>query len=170
MPAQTTREESAGKPVFRLIYRSHSLIDPEDRSYELASIFTTARQNNRGHEITGALMVADGTFVQALEGSESEVRALFAVICEDGRHDEVTVLEQTSAARVFGRWAMAEVSGGEGPDIRLVGNAKAGKIVAMGKDPSITPEQEQVLGFMRDAVGSGAGRYGEVDVRSMQST
>jgi hypothetical protein len=154
MPTESSSDGDVAESVFRLIYRSHSLIAAVDRSSELASIFTSARRNNRGHEITGALMVSDGVFVQALEGAEGEVRELFEVIRGDSRHDRVKLVQQTVAPRTFGRWAMAEVSAGQGHDVRLVSNAKAGEIVAMGKDPSITPVQEQVLAFMRDAATS----------------
>ena len=100
-------------------------------------------------------MVSDGVFVQTLEGAEDEVRELFDVIRGDSRHDQVKLVQQTVAPRTFGRWAMAEVSADNGPDMRLVSNAKAGGIVTIGKDPSITPVQEQVLTFMRDAATSG---------------
>ncbi len=154
MPTESSSDGDVAESVFRLIYRSHSLIDSVDRSSQLASIFTSARRHNRGHEITGALMVSDGVFVQALEGAESEVRQLFEVIRADSRHDRVKLVQQTVAPRTFGRWAMAEVTAGDGPDIRLASNAKAGEIVALGRDPSITPVQEQVLSFMRDAATS----------------
>ena len=147
----TQSDPSATDSVFRLVYRSHSLIDEEDRSAQLASIFRAARQNNRSHAITGALLVTDSTFVQTLEGDEPEVHALFDHIRGDRRHDGVTVLEETSADRTFGRWAMAEVSTGGHADRRLVSNPKSGEIVAMGKDPSITPAQEELLAYMRDA-------------------
>jgi hypothetical protein len=154
MPTESSSDGDVAEPVFRLIYRSHSLINAVSRSSELASIFTSARRNNRGHEITGALLVSNGVFVQALEGAEGGVRELFEVIRADRRHDQVKLVQQTVAPRTFGRWAMAEVSDDEGPDIRLVSNAKVGEIVAMGKDPSITPVQEQVLRFMRAAAAS----------------
>jgi hypothetical protein len=154
MPTESSSDGDVAEPVFRLIYRSHSLIDAVDRSSELASIFTSARRNNRGHEITGALLVSNGVFVQALEGAEGEVRELFDVIRGDSRHDQVKLVQQTVAPRTFGRWAMAEVAAAEGPDIRLVSNTKVGEIVAMGRDPSITPVQEQVLTFMRAAATS----------------
>jgi hypothetical protein len=152
----TSADETATDTVFRLIYRSHSLITDEERSAELASIFTTARQNNHGHQITGALMVSDGSFVQALEGDEAQVRSLFDAIREDRRHEDVTLLEESEAPRIFGRWAMAKVAHDEGPDIRLASHAGGTQIVAIGKDPSITAAQEEVLSFMRDALAGGA--------------
>ncbi len=156
MPAESLTDTTPAESVFRLIYRSESLIEPEQRSVELASIFTTARNNNRGLAITGALMVTDTAFVQALEGDENEVKALYESIEKDSRHEHVNLVEQTVAPRTFGRWAMAEVATDDRPDRRLVSNPSSGEIVKMGKDPSITPEQEQLFALMRDAARDGA--------------
>jgi hypothetical protein len=49
---------------------------------------------------------------------------------------------------------MARVSEDGRPDIRLLSNAKAGKIVEAGPDYHISPEQESVLEFMRSSVTS----------------
>ncbi len=149
--------ESEPEPVFRLIYSSHSKIEPERASTELGEIFATARRNNRQIGVTGALVVADEWFAQTLEGEESAVRELYERIATDSRHEQVTVLEATNVEdRTFGRWAMARVSEGGGPDIRLLSNAKAGKIVEAGADHHISPEQETVLAFMRGSLTSAA--------------
>lgn len=141
-------------PVFRLIYNSHSRIAPEQSISELGAIFTSARRNNKRLGITGALVVTDDAFVQALEGDESAVRSLYDGISRDARHDRVTVLEEGLVdGRTFGRWAMAKVAEDGGPDIRLLSNAARGKIVAAGADHHVTPEQEQLLAFMRGSVG-----------------
>ena len=47
---------------------------------------------------------------------------------------------------------MAKVADGGGPDIRLMSNASVGQIVAAGPDSHVTPEQEQVIGFMRESL------------------
>jgi predicted sulfurtransferase len=141
-------------PVFRLIYRSHSRIPLDQRRTELGNIFTTARRNNRDRGVTGALVLAEDGFVQALEGDEAAVRDLYAQITRDPRHDQCSVLEeQTIDGRTFGRWAMAKVAADDGPDIRLMSNAQKGVIVlAPGQDHSITDDQETVLAFMRTAL------------------
>jgi hypothetical protein len=138
--------------VFRLIYSSHSRIDPSERSTELGDIFATARRTNRRLGVTGALVLTDDAFAQALEGDESVVRDLYDTICEDPRHASVTLLEETVDDRVFGRWAMARVSEHGGPDIRLLSNADRRRIVAAGPDEHVTAQQERVLSFMRDSV------------------
>ena len=139
------------EPTFRLMYRSHSLIAADKRKTSLGSIFTTARRNNRQ---LGALVISDDHFVQALEGDESVVRDLYARIGQDSRHEDVTLLEaEVVDGRVFGRWAMAKVATDGGSDIRLMSNASKGVIVATpGADPSVTPEQETVLAYMRDSI------------------
>lgn len=142
---------AASQPTFRLIYRSHSLIPADQSRTELGEIFATARRKNRELGITGALVISGDAFVQALEGDERAVRALYATICEDPRHDDLAILEETTVAgRTFGRWAMARVDEDGGADIRLVSNASKGVIVAAKRgDSTITPEQEAVLATMR---------------------
>ena len=151
-PGMPEANDSTG-PVFRLVYSSRSRIDADERKSELGAIFTFARRNNRALGITGALVVTDDAFAQTLEGEETAVRELYERIREDARHDEVTLLQaETVGGRVFGRWAMAEVSGTGGPDTRLLSNADRGVIVAAGPDERVTAEQEPVLAFMRESI------------------
>jgi hypothetical protein len=139
--------------VFRLIYSSHSRIAEGEAKAELGAIFTTARRNNKRLGVTGALVITGDAFAQTLEGDEVVVRELYESICGDSRHDRVTLLdEETVDGRTFGRWAMAQVSEDGGPDIRLMSNADKGKIVAASPDSHVTPDQETVLGFMRDSI------------------
>lgn len=149
------RDVDQAEPIFRLIYSSHSLIDPNAHRAGLGAIFNTARRNNRRLGVTGALVISDDAFVQALEGDEPVVRDLYTSIGHDERHESVSVLEeQTVPARIFGRWAMAKVAADGGPDIRLLSNASRGVIVTAPGDPTITAEQETVLAFMRGALSA----------------
>jgi hypothetical protein len=151
--AEQTTDGGENEPVFRLMYRSHSLIERGEQIAQLGAIFTRARQNNRERQITGALMINDDAFVQVLEGAEAPVRALFAQIARDERHDQVRVIEEQDVdGRTFGRWAMARVGESGGPDIRLFSNAAKAAIVTAPTDPSITPAQESVLAAMREAL------------------
>jgi hypothetical protein len=137
---------------FRLIYRSRSRIATEERSAALADIFGVARSNNKQAGITGALLVTDHWFVQALEGDEPTVRRLYDRIRDDARHDEVTVIESTAVdERVFSRWAMAEVSKLGHADIPL--HVTEGRIHTAAREP-VTREQSAVLKTMRDTVGA----------------
>jgi hypothetical protein len=134
--------------VFRLIYRSRNLISPDDRKTELGSLFSAARSSNKKQAITGALLVHGDWFAQVLEGREEPVRALFAQIEQDGRHDRVVVLEEGPAQRVFGRWAMARVSAEGEPDIPLIAHRDG---IAPAASRGTTPDQEAVLDVMRQA-------------------
>src|SRR3982751_2776801 len=110
--------------MFRLIYRSQSRIAPEESTPELGDIFAAARRNNKRLDVTGALVITDDSFAQALEGDEAVVRELYERISGDPRHEDVELLGAESVGdRAFGRWAMAKVAEGGGPDIRLVSNA-----------------------------------------------
>ena len=138
---------------FRLIYRSRSRIAEEERSTALASIFGVARSNNKQAGVTGALLVTDHWFVQALEGDEPTVRRLYEQIRDDQRHDEVTVSESTAVdERAFSRWAMAEVSKLGRADIPL--HVTDGQIHAAAAERPLTRAQFAVLKTMRDTIGA----------------
>ena len=137
---------------FRLIYRSRSRIAPEDRPTVLAQIFDVARSKNKQAGVTGALLVTDNWFVQALEGEEPVVQRLYEHIRDDARHDEVTVIESATVdERVFGRWSMAEVSKLGRADIPL--HDHEGKIHSAAPRP-VTREQSVVLKTMRNTIGA----------------
>ena len=158
---QTDFARSASKAivpdvVFRLIYRSKSLIPAEKLEEELGSILRAARHKNAERGITGALLLYDDWFAQTLEGDEAEVRALYAIIEKDKRHASVQLREEgVSVTRVFSRWAMAMVGEHGSPDIPLTATTSG---TAEAAARSTTPEQEQILGLMRDATrGYGRG-------------
>jgi hypothetical protein len=139
--------------VFRLVYRSQSRIDPDESKAALGGIFTTARRNNKRLGITGALVITEDAFAQALEGDEAAVRGLYDTIRQDPRHENVTLLEAGEVSeRVFGRWAMAKVAPDGGPDIRVLSNAGKGNLVLASPDGHVTAEQETVLAVMRDSI------------------
>src|SRR3954466_2436922 len=82
-----------GESTFRLMYRSRTLIPQDQRKVELGRLFSEARSNNKKQGITGALLLSEDWFVQVLEGEEDAVRALFAHIERDARHESVSVRE-----------------------------------------------------------------------------
>ena len=149
-----TAPDEAGT-VFRLIYRSHSRIPPDDRPGALADIFREARANNTQAGITGALLVTDHWFVQELEGTEPVVRSLYERICGDHRHDQVTLIEAGPVEdRAFSRWAMAQVSATGSADIPL--EATEGEIHPTTGEPfaHLTKDQFTVLRAMRNTIGA----------------
>jgi hypothetical protein len=93
--------------LFSLAY--HSIAQPVMRSRAARKeLIATAHVNNRKHNITGMLLFAEGAFVQVLEGDEASVRALFARIERDTRHEQVTLIcEAAVPKRAFSFWSMA---------------------------------------------------------------
>ncbi|WP_439477882.1 BLUF domain-containing protein [Brevundimonas sp.] len=93
--------------LYRLVYRSDSLIDHDDvRS--LDEIFRVSVRNNRRDNITGALALPDGKFVQVIEGRRRDVDALMVRLRADARHTNIAVLGSWDiATRLFPGWAMA---------------------------------------------------------------
>jgi hypothetical protein len=138
--------------VFRLIYRSRSRISANERKRVLGEIFSVARTSNKKIDVTGALLITDEEFVQALEGSEPVVYELYDKIYKDKRHEHVEILASGSVPeRVFGRWAMAKVSADGEPDIPLLSNVNKGGISAAQPGPT-TAAQDTVLDLMRQAL------------------
>jgi Sensors of blue-light using FAD len=142
--------------VFRLIYRSKSLIAADKLDEELGSILRAARHKNAERGITGALLLYDDWFAQTLEGEEGEVRAIYDHIAKDKRHTSVQLREESvSTSRVFSRWAMAMVGEHGSPDIPLMATASG---TTEGGARGTTPEQDKILEIMRDATrGYGLG-------------
>ena len=137
--------------VYRLIYRSRSVIPEQDRRAELGRLFTAARSHNKQLGITGALLLLGDCFVQTLEGVEAEVQALLGRIRADARHDSLELLETGLVdGRVFGRWSMAKVADEQDqPDLPLIAHVKGISPAAPRGDS--TPDQEAVLQVMREA-------------------
>ena len=145
----TEPRDTTADATFRLMYRSRQQLDPENRTAELSNLFTQARSKNKGHRITGALLVSGDWFVQVLEGDEAHVRTVFGRIQDDPRNDAVELLSAESVEeRVFGRWSMAKVSVEGDPDIPLI--AVVGEISsATGR--GTTAQQDRLLEVMREA-------------------
>ncbi|MEO1290035.1 MAG: BLUF domain-containing protein [Chloroflexota bacterium] len=74
---------------------------------DLKSILEQARRNNQEQDITGLLLYRNGLFIQALEGDEQQVDAIFDVIKDDPRHTNVLVLYKNKIReRNYQDWSM----------------------------------------------------------------
>ena len=77
---------------------------------ELEEILVNARRSNGAKGITGALVYAEGLFLQILEGDRIRVDELMAKIRRDVRHETVIVLREGEIpSAMFGSWKMAYV-------------------------------------------------------------
>lgn len=84
---------------------------------EVDAILASARRRNPMCGVTGALLVTEGRFVQALEGEREAVQATFDRISRDPRHEDIEVLSSQFADRPrFTEWSMAFV--GDTPALR----------------------------------------------------
>jgi hypothetical protein len=91
--------------MFYIIYVSDAK-EPFSNT-ELVELLIKSRASNTKLNISGMLLYKDGSFMQFLEGEESEVRKLLTVIDKDPRHQNIKVLEEgISSKREFGEWAM----------------------------------------------------------------
>lgn len=90
----------------RTIYCSHATV-PVENPLNLAELLGVSARNNERDEITGALVFADGIFIQALEGREHVVDALMSRLRADTRHRDLNVLgEDFAIERAFPVWIM----------------------------------------------------------------
>ena len=145
-----TVEPGSHEPVFRLVYRSRLRLPTRDSRAVLGAIYGRARAKNAELGVSGALLVWNESVVQVLEGEEATVRALFATIHDDPRHDSVAVIsEGPVAGRVFGRWAMAAVADEGVPDIALLLSPGKGGTASR---PPTTPEQDDLLDELREVL------------------
>ena len=91
--------------MFSLVYVSTALrlMQPA----QMHGLLRASRKRNAQAGVTGVLLYSGGTFMQALEGEEAVVRALYERIARDPRHTDPTVLvAETTTARQFGFWRM----------------------------------------------------------------
>lgn len=70
--------------------------------FELRKLFNFCRVENKHRGITGILIYKEGTFIQLLEGDESEISSLFEYIILDSRHNQITkVLDRSIKQNIF---------------------------------------------------------------------
>src|SRR3954462_416334 len=101
----------------QLIYSSRwSDVARRDIDLTLQQIVGKSIQNNRLVDVTGFLLAREGLFLQLLEGPDRGVGATFKRITADERHNEITVISDTSAdRRLFQQWNMAAAQEADAP-------------------------------------------------------
>lgn len=91
--------------MFNLVYWSNATKPYTDG--ELLEMLTLYREKNTRLGITGLLLYKEGAFIQALEGEEATVRALFTKIRGDPGHYQVSLLQTIPIPkRQFPDWSM----------------------------------------------------------------
>jgi hypothetical protein len=118
--------------LLRVIYvsRATGTIEPT----ALEALMNEARLHNEKVGISGILCSVRGYFLQALEGSETEVMPLYASILRDARHQQSALLSiGLVSSRAFPQWAMALV---EGEPLGAEMHARLVDQVLLDRDPS----------------------------------
>jgi len=105
-------------PISRLLYTSRSCLVPAELTVEqqVSNMAARAAMRNKELGITGVLVFVEDQFIQLLEGEGPAVEQVFERICCDFDHAQVRLVDLVGVKdRMFGRWHMAELSGGEDP-------------------------------------------------------
>lgn len=98
--------------VFMLIQltyasRTSRVLGPSD----VKDILQTSQRNNSAVGVTGALCLANGIFLQQLEGDRDVVSRVYQRILGDGRHKDPVILDfSETASRRFSTWSMGLIS------------------------------------------------------------
>lgn len=94
--------------LIRLIYASRTVrLGPMD----VKDILASSRRNNAPLGITGALCLANGIFLQCLEGDRGVVNALYHRLLGDPRHADTQVLSlEEITKRAFTEWSMGLIA------------------------------------------------------------
>ena len=102
--------------MLSLIYVSSSV--REMNAEELLDILKVSRENNVASDVTGLLLYKGGNFMQALEGPDDVVMALYEKIKKDPRHKDVSIIStEQIQKRQFSGWEMA-FTNLDNPEIR----------------------------------------------------
>ena len=76
-------------------------------SEDLLSLLDESRRNNEKLGVTGLLLYANGTFLQAVEGEAEVVDALIERICNDSRHQHIKMLRRVEIDEPqYAEWSM----------------------------------------------------------------
>lgn len=98
-----------GLELERIVYISRARGDADSLALQV-DILATSQRNNARDNLTGALMIHNGQFLQVLEGAAQDLDRLMKRLAADPRHNMVEVLERGPiASRRFSGWAMASV-------------------------------------------------------------
>ena len=87
--------------------RTATILGPGD----VKDILQSSARNNQAAGVTGALCLANGIFLQQLEGDRQAVNTLYHRILKDPRHKDPAVLDLSEiAVRQFGSWSMGLIA------------------------------------------------------------
>ena len=93
------------QPLVAKTYLSQSKLDWTDEAID--ELLERSKRNNATIKITGAMIYANGYFMQLIEGPQIAVDELYSAIEADPRHEVLSLLHnQEIKDRHFSDWAM----------------------------------------------------------------
>jgi hypothetical protein len=135
--------------LYAISYTSSAVLLPTDQ--QLETLLHKARARNLREQVTGALLYAEGTFHQYIEGPEASVLRVYDLILRDPMHHRIfEMVREPIDAREFPGWSMAF------RDTALVRGAPAdGKLIELLADPSdrLTPGRLLLNAFWCKSAG-----------------
>lgn len=146
--------------TFQLIYSSVSSTPMQ--MDELEELLEHAQSSNPGHGITGALVYADGHFLQILEGERGAVLDLMDRIAKDLRHETIAVLQAGDVPQpAFAAWEMAYVSATPQQVVQWAGLTASVQLPEVWADIREDPARaaqltQSILGVLVGEAGPGA--------------
>jgi hypothetical protein len=102
------------QPLIEIIYMSRSTFTPSrlvmNIEPNVARILAKSRINNRRNGLVGVLYFGDGCFFQCLQGEETAVDALYALLQSDNRHQDLKLFSRKQiSALAYADWSMKYV-------------------------------------------------------------
>lgn len=93
--------------IDQLVYISQSRLRPDEAEAALIDIAQMAHRLNQQNQITGALALVDGYFVQLLEGAPAALDLLMIHLQFDQRHSHIEVVARAAVPkRAIPNWGM----------------------------------------------------------------
>jgi hypothetical protein len=99
--------------LIHFVYVSRATFKPFDAGSEsgldanVVKILNQSRKNNQKRNLVGALYYGSGCFFQCLEGTKSDIDALYATLLNDPRHKDLKILSSKPIDRIhFTSWEM----------------------------------------------------------------
>jgi Sensors of blue-light using FAD len=133
--------------TYQIIYSSEAATPMQ--ADDLRELLDYARRNNGAKGITGALIYAEGMFLQILEGDRVLLHDLMAKIRKDVRHESVLVLREGEVSTaVFSSWKMAYVSATSKQVAKWVGASAANDTTDSPSEAA--DEQNRTAQFAQD--------------------
>ena len=94
----------------RAIYVSQAVGNAGSNLLSVAEILGVSERNNRRDRLTGELLAHDGWFLQALEGTRTDIERLLTRLRNDPRHTDIRMLGfDPIDDRSFSEWSMGQI-------------------------------------------------------------